>query len=86
MFIVWDGEVMVTEVTEFSEPLMKYSKGTAFNIYQIMMKKLLPFNYRAIHPDEYIYKHRILVMRDLYAERKKQIMFNEHLFKPYDYP
>ena len=39
MFIVWNGEVMVTEVTEFAEPLMKYSKGTAFNIYQIMMKK-----------------------------------------------
>ena len=33
MFIVWNGEVMVTEVTEFAEPLMKYSKGTAFNIY-----------------------------------------------------
>ena len=54
MYIVWKGCVIVTELTEFNEPLTVYHKGTAFNLYQIMMDKKLPFDYRAICEDEFI--------------------------------
>ena len=54
MYIVWQGAVAVCEMTEFNEPIVVYPKGTAFNIYQILMETELPFDYRAVGDDEFV--------------------------------
>ncbi len=37
IYIVWEGSIAVCETTEFEEPILVYTKGVAFNIYQILM-------------------------------------------------
>ena len=66
MFVIWKGCVIVSERTEFKEPILIYEKGAAFNLYQIIMDCQLPFDYRAIEKDEYIHRYQQVVMRDLH--------------------
>lgn len=71
MFIIWKGCVVVAERTEFKEPILIYTKGAAFNLYQIIMGCQLPFDYRAIEDDEYIHRYKQVVMRDLHYTRRE---------------
>lgn len=86
MFIIWSGVVIVTERTEFHEPILIYTRGTAFNLYQIMMRCDLPLDYRAAAEDEYFSKYNLTVIQPMHALRKEQIVYNQHRFRPYEYP
>ena len=87
MYIVWDGAVAVCEMTEFNEPILVYPKGTAINIYQILMETELPFDYRAVGDDEFIEEddQECVNFHKLHAQRKEKIYFNEHRFKPWQF-
>ena len=76
----------VTEETEFQEPIVVYTTGQAFNLYQIMMDTQLPFNYRAIWPDEYSSNHSHVKFNKEHDKRKNKIAFREDKFKPWGFP
>lgn len=88
LFIVWKGAVAVCEQSEFEEPIVVYQKGTPVNLYQIMMEADLPFNYRAIDPDEYSWTSGAskVIFNEMHDLRKLKIAFNEHRYKPWDFP
>ena len=93
MMIVWDGHIAVCEETEFEEPILIYGKGTAFNVYQILMDDTLPVNYRAIREDEFSEtaadfgeEESSAQINQLHTRRKNKIFWNEHLFKPKEFP
>ena len=65
---------------------MIYSKGMAFNLYQIIMRDELPFDYRASSEDEFFGKYGITITQPLHEYRKRQIIHNEHRFRPNEYP
>ena len=73
-------------MTKFAEPLCVYYKGTAFNLYQIIMDQKLPFDYRAIEQDEFIHKYNQIVFTKLHEQRKMKIVWNKHKFEPYEFP
>ena len=76
IYIIWEGSVAVCENTEFREPIMVYKKGTAFNIYQILMDVKLPFDYRACWADEYkVGKDGVAYFNELHEQRKLEIAF-----------
>ena len=85
--IVWDGNIVCVEQTEFGEPILVYMKGAIINLYQIMMDTALPFDYRAIGEDEFSWLINNTIRMDKeYNIRKDRITFNEHKFKPWDFP
>jgi len=53
IYVVWKGQVAVTEQTEFGEAILVYLRGTVLNLYQILMDAELPFNYCAVAGDEF---------------------------------
>lgn len=53
IYIIWKGQVVVTEQSEFAEPILVYQRGTVFNLYQVLMETDLPFNYIAAAEDEF---------------------------------
>lgn len=84
--MVWEGAVAVCETTEFEEPILVYRRGTLFNLYEILLEAKLPFNYRAIGEDEFQMTNQAACFNNLHGERKNKIYFNEHRFKPWDFP
>ena len=85
--IIWEGNVAVCESTEYKEPIMVYKRGTALNVYQILMDHKLPFDYRACWRDEYsIGADKYVYFNRLHEERKLQIVFEDHHYKPYTFP
>ena len=86
LFIVWQGAVAVCETTQFQEPVVLYERGTVFNLYQLMMDTTLPFDYRAVWPDEYRKRWHDVEFRELHQVRKNRIAFNDHKFKPFEFP
>ena len=55
---------------------MVYKKGTAFNIYQILMDVKLPFDYRACWADEYkVGNDGVAYFNELHEQRKLEIAF-----------
>ena len=87
MYVVWEGGIAVTETSEFSEPIVVYPKGTAFNLYQILMETELPFDYRAIAVDEFRVEDDFdsASFNKMHQTRKNKIYFNEHRFKPWSF-
>lgn len=85
-YVVWEGAVAVCERTEFEEPIIVYKRGTLFNLYQILLETELLFNYRAVGEDEFEPVSDTVCFNDLHGERKNKIYFNEHRFKPWDFP
>lgn len=66
---------------------MVYTKGAVVNLYQIMMDTSLPFNYRALAEDEYkVMQDNTIHLEENYRVRKNRITFNEHKFKPREFP
>ena len=89
LFIVWHGAVAVCETTEFHEPVLIYERGSVFNLYQLLMDVELPFDYRAVWPDEYSKKNHssnVVNFNRMHQIRKDKIAFNEHKFKPNEFP
>ena len=88
LIIVWQGAVALCEQTEFEEPVMVYSRGTPINLYQIMMDTDIPFKFRAIRPDEYDWVEGATKVQfnDLFSIRRQKIAFNEHRYRPWDFP
>ena len=74
--IIWEGNIAVCESTEYAEPIMVYRRGTAINVYQILMDHKLPFDYRACWQDEYsIGADKYVYFNKLHEERKLAITF-----------
>ena len=46
----------------------------------------LPLDYRAAAEDEYFTKYNLTVIQPMHALRKEQIVYNQHRFRPYEYP
>ena len=87
LYIVWNEPIIVAEITEFEEPILLYQKGTVFNLYQILMGVHVPFNYRAVGQDEFDMKYKKAAFEtEQHQVRKDRISFNEHRFKPNDFP
>ena len=73
--IIWEGNIAVCESTEYSEPIMVYKRGTAINVYQILMDHKLPFDYRACWKDEYsIGADKFAYFNKLHDERRLEIL------------
>ena len=80
---MWSAPVVVTETSEFEEPILVYPKGSLFNLYQILMNVRLPFNYRAAGKDEFdILSQKVAVEKEEHQVRKDRIAFNEHRSNP----
>ena len=65
---------------------MIYTRSMAFNLYQIIMRDDLPFDYRASSEDEFFTKYGLTITQPLHELRKRQIIHNEHRFRPNEYP
>ena len=51
------------------------------------MNVFMPFNYRAVSEEEFIFsKDGVAMETQLHQKRKEKIYFNEHRFKPFDFP
>ena len=50
------------------------------------MDTTLPFDYRAVWPDEYYKLWHDVEFLELHQVRKNRIAFNEHKFKPFEFP
>ena len=51
IYFVKKGGVAVCETTFFHEPILIYGKGAVFNVYQVLMKTQLEFDFRAKSKD-----------------------------------
>lgn len=51
-----------------------------------MMDTTLPFDYRVVWPDEYEKLSEKVHFNKLHRDRKDEIAFNHHKFKPFEFP
>ena len=51
-----------------------------------MMDTTLPFDYRVVWPDEYEKSSEKANFNKLHRDRKDEIAFNHHKFKPFEFP
>ena len=51
VYFITAGGVAVCESTCFSEPILIYSTGNVFNLYQTIVEKRLDYKFVAVDPD-----------------------------------
>lgn len=53
IYLVYRGGIAICEPTCFNEPILIYNRGAIINLYQILMKKRLSFEFKTVSPSSF---------------------------------